>query len=369
MDKMYGIYQVKINMNLYQNDLYKDDIRYIANLDLPWEKFAGSKILLSGASGLIGSILVDVLLEKNASEGLGCTVYALCRDMERAKNRFSEHSRSEGLVLVRHDVRLAFTQEEREQFGKLDYVLHLASHTHPAQYASDPVGTIATNIIGVSNMLDLAADSSAVRFVFTSSNEVYGENRGDVELFDEDYCGYINCNTLRAGYPESKRCSEALCQAYKAQKGLDFVILRFTRSYGPTLRMTCSKALSDFIRKGVAGEDIVLKSSGTQLFSYLYAADSASGLFTALLLGESGQAYNVADERSDIMLKDLAGIIASISGKQVLYEISGSLAAQGFSPVTKARLDGRKLAALGWTPRFDIQSGLERTISILREIR
>ena len=128
-------------------------------------------------------------------------------------------------------------------------------------------------------------ENSIVRFLLAFSNEMYGENRGDVEFYDEDYCGYIKCNTLRAGYPESKRCSEALCQAYKQQKGLDVVIARLTRSYGPTMNMSDTKAVSQFIKRGVAGEDIILKSEGTQYFSYTYMSDAVSGLLWVLLTG------------------------------------------------------------------------------------
>ena len=120
---------------------------------------------------------------------------------------------------------------------------------------------------------------------------IYGENRGDTELFDESYCGYIDCNTLRAGYPESKRCGEALCQAYKKQKGVDVVVARLTRSFGPTLQLTDTKALTQFLKNGLNKENIVLKSAGTQYYSYTYAADAVTGLLTVLLQGESGAAY------------------------------------------------------------------------------
>ena len=352
-------------MRLYDNKLYIEDVLHVGQLDLPWNKLKDKSIMLSGATGLLGSFLIDVLLEKNVTDGLNCTVYALGRDEHKAKERFSKYVDDEHLVFIPYDVKLPF---ERDDLGTVDYVLHLASNTHPLQYSTDPIGTITTNIIGVQNMLRFAVDHKAARFAFASSNEIYGENRGDVEFFDENYCGYINSNTMRAGYPESKRCGEALCQAYKAQKGLDVVIVRFTRSYGPTMLMSDSKAISQFIKKGIVGEDIVLKSAGTQFYSYQYVADSVSGLLTILLKGENGEAYNIAEEHSDIMLKDLAAIIAGINGREVVFEIPDAVEAAGYSTATKARLDGHKLERLGWKPEYDIKSGMERTIRILKDL-
>lgn len=350
-------------MNIYTNKLYLEDLTYTAELDLPWEKLQDKSILISGATGLVGSYLVDVLMIKNMS-GLNCTVYALGRNEDRAIKRFSKWVNSKKLVFIPYDINQPFI---RGDLGIVDYVLHMASNTHPMQYSTDPIGTITTNIIGVQNMLEFAVEHHATRFAFTSSNEIYGENRGDVELFDEDYCGYINSNTMRAGYPESKRCGESLCQAYKAQKGLDVVIPRPTRSYGPTMLRSDTKAISQFINKAIAGEDIILKSAGTQYYSYTYVADAVSGLLTVLLCGENGEAYNIADEKSDIMLKDLAGIIANTVGKKVVFEIPDAVEAAGYSKATKARLDGNKLKKLGWCPKYDIQSGIGRTIMILED--
>lgn len=353
-------------MSIYDQSLYLEDITRVASLDLPWEKLSNKSLMLSGATGLIGSFLVDVIMEKNVREGLNCTVYALTRNPEKAKSRFSRYADAENLVFVSYDVQKPLVAPEIEN---ADYVLHLASNTHPLQYSTDPIGTITTNIIGLQNMLEFATAHHTTRFAFASSNEVYGENRGDAEIFDENYCGYINCNTLRAGYPESKRCGEALCQAYISQKNLDCVIARLTRSYGPTMLWSDSKAVSQFIKKGVLNEDIILKSAGNQFYSYQYMSDSVSGLLTILLCGKTGEAYNIAHEESDITLKDLAGLIAAYNGKEVVFEIPDMKEAAGYSTATKARLNGNKLVELGWKPHFAIQEGIVRTIDILKNMQ
>ena len=267
-------------MDLYGNELYMNDVIDVGRLELPWDKLNHANVVLSGATGMLGSFFTDVIMEKNHSDELDCTVYALSRDSEKAKKRFERYTEDKRLLFITYDVKEPLHWDELEN---VDYVLHFASNTHPMQYSTDPIGTITTNIIGLKNMIDFAAKHHCRRFVFASSNEIYGENRGDVELFSEDYCGYIDPNTLRAGYTESKRCGEALCQAYRSKMGVDVVIPRFTRSYGPTMRMKDTKAISQFIKKGIAGEDIVLKSAGTQYYSYTYVADAISGLLTILL--------------------------------------------------------------------------------------
>ena len=346
-------------MKLYQISDYLEDLDRITAVNLPWGELTGKTILLSGATGLIGSFLVDVLMWKN----IDCTIYALGRSETKAQERFSRWWGKKSLFFLPYDVNQTFANDELQS---VDYVFHLASNTHPMQYATDPIGTITTNIIGLRNMLDFAVKHSCKRFVFASSNEIYGENRGDTDLFNENYCGHINSNTLRAGYPESKRCGEALCQAYKTQMGLDIVIPRFTRSYGPTMQMSDTKAISQFIKKGVCGEDIVLKSAGTQNYSYTYMADAVSGLLTLVLNGENGEAYNIADEASNITLRDLASIIAEHTGQKVIFEIPDATEAAGYSKATKALLDGSKLKELGWKPFYSIRDGVIRTIEILR---
>lgn len=347
-------------MIITDNPFFQEDLDRISSLDfISWENLDGTILLLSGATGMIGSLLVDAILFKNEKESFNCKIIALGRNAEKARKRFCHCWDSPFFQYIECDVNKAETMPTDV---KADYVLHLASNTHPVAYATDPIGTITANIIGTQNMLDLAVRCKAKRFLFASSNEIYGENRGDVELFDESYCGYIDCNTLRAGYPESKRCGEALCQAYKRQKGMDVVIARLTRSFGPTLQLTDTKALTQFLKNSLNKESIVLKSAGTQYYSYTYAADAVTGLLTVLTKGENGEAYNVADQCCDIQLRDLAKMIAGFSGTEVIFDLPNETEAAGFSKATKARLDGSKLKDLGWFISFGLEDGIERTL-------
>lgn len=349
-------------MELYENNIYMADVACVAGSDLPWNKLKDKSILITGASGLIGSFLIDVIMMSNSIYKTNCKIYAVSRNSKKLKQRFSYCDNS--LVeFIEADVNKPIIFKEN---SKIDYVIHLASNTHPVAYSTDPIGTITTNIIGTQNVFDFAVEHNSTRCLFASSVEVYGENRGDVEDFDENYCGYINCNTLRAGYPESKRCGEALCQAYISQKNLDIVIPRIPRTFGPTLLKSDTKALSQFIYKGVNGQDIILKSEGTQFFSYLYVADTVSGLLAVLLNGNNGETYNIVGDSSDIKLKELANMVAEISKTRVIFDIPDSVESKGYSVVTKAVMNGEKIKALGWKQQFSLFNGIEHTIDILK---
>lgn len=343
------------------HSLYIEDIESTAGLALDWGKLKDSSVLISGASGLIGTVIVDVIMHKNIYEGLNCKIYALGRNLNKARERFSGYLNDSRFTFTAHDVNAPLP----ETFGQIDYVLHLASNTHPRDYASDPVGTILTNITGLNNLLAFSVSNHIKRFMFASSVEVYGENRGDTEYFDEHYCGFIDIAKARSGYPEAKRCGETLCQSYAAQYGLDVVIPRLPRTYGATMQADDSKAAAQFIRKAVDGQDIVLKSEGTQFYSYGYAPDVVAGMFTVLFDGANGEAYNIADEASDITLRELAQIAADYSGRHVVFELPDKRESAGYSASTKAVLSGAKLKASGWRPRYDIRSGIRRTIGVL----
>lgn len=355
--------RAKIMGNLLNNEIYMQDIHKIAHMDIPWDSLKNTTVVISGASGLIGSFLVDVLL--SGRPDLGIHVIALVRNGKRAKARFGQYLEKGNLDVVVADINCGVPDITCD---KVRYVIHAASNTHPRAYATEPIQTILTNVVGTKNMLELGLKYNMDRFLFLSSVEIYGENRGDIEKFDEKYCGYLDCNTLRAGYPEGKRAGEALCQAYITERKTDIVITRLPRVFGATMLQSDTKALSQFLQKGVVAEDIVLKSKGNQQFSYIYVADAVSGILYSLLNGQCGEAYNVADAAMDITLAELAKIVADYVQRDVVFELPDTVEQVGFSKATKAMLESSKLKSIGWQAQYDLNISIANTLDIMRAL-
>ena len=359
-------------MSLIDNSIYKEDVVKVAtDPNLDFSKLKNKKLLITGASGLICSFLIDVLMYRNETFNDNIKIYMLCRNENKLKDRFNYYELEElntnnysNLIYIIQDVCNSFSFDV-----DFDYLIHGASNTHPKLYSTDPVGTINTNILGLNNILTYCINHKPKRIFMMSSVEIYGENKGDTEYFDEKYLGYIDCNTARAGYPESKRLGEAMCQAYISQYNLDIVIGRLSRVYGPTLLKDDSKALSQFIRNAINNEDIVLKSEGKQYFSYIYMVDAVSAILKLLFDGKCGDAYNIADDASNITLKDLASILAGYNNKEVVFEIPDAIESKGYSTATKAILDSSKINSLGWKASNTIKEGLIKTLEILKDGR
>ena len=346
-----------------KHELYAADIAGIADENLPWNKLAGKNLLLTGSSGLIGTVIVDVLMMKNRRDNLNVKILAAGRNEKIARERFADYLGDKNFEFVKLDVNNPIDLAQ-----PVDFIIHAASNTHPMQYATDPVGTMTANILGAHNLLEFGRRKNIERFLFVSSVEVYGKVLNADDTFDEKYCGYIDCNTVRAGYPESKRAGEALCQAYISQYNLDIVIARPCRIYGPTMRLKDSKAMSEFILNGVRGEDIVLKSQGLPKFSYCYGADCVSGMLYCLLNGKCGEAYNVADSSEILSLREIAEYIGALAGRKVVIELPSETQARGFSKAPIAILTNDKLRDLGWSPKDDTRSGVKKTMEILKSI-
>lgn len=319
------------------------------------------KILISGISGMLGTVIADILLCMNDNYGYKFVVYGLGRRIDSAQERFAIYEKRADFKFIACDI-----NEGIPEIEGVNYIIHAASNTHPVDYSEDPIGTIASNVIGTNNLLKYAVKHNCIRFVFISSVEIYGENRGDIEMFDEAYCGYIDCNTLRAGYPESKRTGEALCQAYGKKYNMNFVIPRLCRTYGPTMSLRDSKAIAQFIKNAAREEDIVLKSEGKQLYSYIDVFQAAYAILYIMFKGQNGEAYNIASDLGNWYMKELAEMAADTVGRKVVFDLPDESEKAGFSTATKAILDNRKLKKLGWSEILDCKEIFRYTIEVIR---
>jgi UDP-glucuronate decarboxylase len=347
----------------YNNIFYQEDLKATINSLTSLEYLKGNKILITGASGLIGSFLVDTLMFYNEQTAGNIHIYAMGRDRTSLEKRFRTHCQKENFHFVQHDVNSIL---EGNLF--FDYIIYAASNAYPRLFAADPVGTIMGNVLGVYNLFEYARKNGIKRFLYISSGEVYGQGTEGISEFSESFSGYIDNTDPRSCYPNAKRTAETLCVSYTKQFNVDAVIARPCHIYGPTATPNDNRATAQFINNALAGKDIVMKSLGTQLRSYCYVADCVSAILTILSHGQTGNAYNIANSHSNVTIREIAEIIAHISGKKVLFEIPNSAEQGSFNPVTQSVLNVEKLECLGWKSKYNIQNGLQRTFEILKEL-
>lgn len=323
-----------------EDNLFQREAEKFAALDLPWEKLRGKAIAITGATGLIGGSLLRYLRAANEIRALDLRLIPLCRKPDRLPGA------------VFYDA-----LGELPEF-EADYIIHAASNAHPLAFSSDPVGTMQANLLGTMRLLERIRERGG-RLVFCSTGEIYGENPA-LDSFDEAAFGAIDPMRARSCYPESKRAGETLCAAYHAQYGVDALAARLCYVYGPGITPENSRADAQFLRKARSGEDIVLKSPGSQVRSYCYVFDAASALLTLMLRGEAGQAYNVSGSTASI--REYAETLAALAGVSLRFELPPDAEKQGYSAVTRAVLDSGKLQALGWKAEYGLEEGLKRTL-------
>lgn len=327
-----------------------DQLKELYKLPLNWEKLSGSKILVAGASGLIGSALVKALVTNPKRT---YKVWALGRDIGRLNSVFSEYIKYD-LNLIEADLMHGLNSDV-----KFDYIIDCASNANPMSFSKYPVETILGNVLGVHTLLRYGVKTGLSRFLYISSGEIYGE--GTQDYFVESDSGYVDCLSVRACYPCSKRSAENLCIAYGYEYGVDVVIARPCHIYGPGFLKTDDRAYAQFFTQAAKNKDIILKSSGLLNRSWCYIRDCVAALLYILINGEKNEAYNISDE--SMTIRDFATMIAKEAHVKITFEIPENVD----SPIiTKGILCAKKLKNLGWTPLDDIKANIKSTLEELR---
>lgn len=334
-------------------DRYLRDLKRACAAVPELEKLRGSRVLVTGAGGLICSALVDLLL----SAELDITVFAAGRDPEKLKSRFAHWD--SGLQFVCYDA-----EKPMQTAEDFDYLIHGASPAHPGAYAAQPVQTMQANFVGMLNVLDHARDHGAKRVLYVSSSEVYGKKEGSQPYRQDEY-GFVDILNPRACYPSAKRAAETLCAAYTAQYGLDTVIVRPGHVYGPTATASDTRASSQFPRDAKAGKDIVMKSAGSQLRSYCYVLDCASAMLTVLLRGETAKAYNISNRDSVVTIREMAEAFAEAAGVKVVFDTPTDAEKKSYNLMDNSALDATELENLGWKGQYSMKDGAEATLDAI----
>lgn len=335
----------------YTQNYLKDLIR-IRTAVPQLEALAGKSVFITGAGGLICSALVDYLL----SLDLGIQVYAAGRDTERLSARFAHWAGRGDLYFVKYDPLQTLE-------GSYDYLIHGASPASPAAYRAQPVQTMLANFCGMDHILRCAADHGG-RVLYVSSSEVYGKKESHAPYHERQY-GFVDILDPRACYPSSKRAAETLCVAYAQQYGVDCVIVRPGHVYGPTATPSDDRASSQFPKDVLAGKDIVMKSSGSQLRSYCYVLDCVSAMVMVLLKGQPGAAYNISNRHSVVTIRQMAQAFADATGQRLVFADPTDAEKRSYNLMDRSALDATALESLGWRGLFDLADGVAATLDAM----
>ena len=341
------------------NKVLEEDIQQFAAHFALAEQLKGKSFLVTGATGLIGSVFIKCLLELNRHKNLGVKVIAVVRNLQKAAQIFGKDTTDlTTMMLELSEVGV------RNLTPKVDYVIHLASPTASKFFVDNPVETLRTAFEGTTSLLEYAKQADVQAMVYASSLEVYGSNLTD-ELLNEDFQGYVNPIEVRSSYNIGKRACECLCHSYAKEYGVNVMIARMTQTFGAGVEYNDNRVFAQFARKAIEGENIELHTEGRTCRMYCYTTDAVSAMLYLLIHGKAGEAYNIANKKSYISIYDMAQMIKDefSPGINVVVTPKDN---QGYAPETKLRLDTTKMESLGWKPQYDLRTMFKRLIKSLR---
>lgn len=304
------------------------------------------RVLVTGAAGFLGSHLVDRLLEESCEIVAADNFYTgTRRNLAHVENR---------IRFIEHDIR------EPLKLSGIHKVYHLACPASPVHYQRDQLFTLDTSVIGTRNILDLCVQNSA-ELIFASTSEVYGDPQQHPQ--SEDYFGNVNTLGPRACYDEGKRVAETLCYIYHSKFGVKVKIARIFNTYGPRMDSDDGRVVSNFIVQALRGEDLTVFGDGQQTRSFCYVDDLIDGL---VLLGKAPETFCVVNlgNEEEYRVIEVANLVRELTNSSSQIRFLPPLQddpSQRRPDLSKAK------AMLGWAPKVDLKTGLEKTVKYFAE--
>lgn len=347
---------------LYDSKLWIADIDRVLTTIPEIDNLAGKSVLITGAAGLVCSSVVDMLFRYNDLHEKKIKILAAGRWHKEMYGRFHEMVDRDDFAFVAYDA----SKTNNYLDVHADYIIHGASNASPNMIVKEPVETMLSNFLGMKYLLDYAKEQGTRRILYISSSEVYGEKDGN-EPYREGQYGYIDLLKSRNSYSVGKRAAETLCASYADEYGVESVIVRPGHIYGPTASPYDNRVASAWAYSVARGEDIVMKSDGSQIRSYCYCLDCASAILKVLLCGDNCHAYNISNPESIISIKEMAEILTQSAGVQLRMELPTDEERKGFNPMSNSSLESTNLLGLGWVGCFDAETGFAHTVQIIKE--
>ena len=357
-------------MNLYKIEspydrVLQEDLEWIAGQTLPYEEMRGAYIMVTGATGLVGSMAVKALACCNRILDLGMKILPLIRSEEKAARVFGELLEREDICPVVGDI----TAPVKTEYP-VDYIVHGASVTASKVMVTQPVETIRTALVGTEHMLQLAAEKQVRSMVYISSMEAFGVTDPSLPCVREENLGYIDVMNVRSCYSEGKRMCEVMCASYASEYQVPVKVARLAQTFGAGVSKEEGRVFAQFARSAMTGTDIVLHTRGESTGNYCYTADAVAGILTILLKGQTGNVYTVANPSTTIKIRDMAKMVAEqlAEGRiQVVFDIPEDAMTYGYAPDVAMHLNSDKLQALGWKPKYDLPEMYDRLVKSFRE--
>lgn len=343
----------------------ESDFNYVKNSVKQISNLKNKSVLVTGATGLIGSLVINFLRYLNVTENYGITLYAVVRSEVKAAKKFGDYSNDGNLKVLKCDL----SCDDLSLDGEVDYVIHTASITASKEMIENPQKVFDVAVSGTQKALQLAVQKNVKKLIYLSSMEAYGTMPTD-EKTTEDKIGYVDESNPRSAYPISKRACEALCKDYFQRYSVPTVSLRLAQTFGAGVDFNDGRVFNQFAKSVMFGNDIVLHTDGLSHGNYVYTADCLSAIFLLLFVGADGETYNVVNEECHTTILGMAKTVCSEVAKDKISVViqPDTANTHGYAPKTVLNLSSKKLNALGWRATVSLPDAYERLIEYYKEI-